>query len=169
MAIKLPNTFIKATSLLSLILYFLITATLSPTLVLADEDVVDQDEDPEYYILDEAPSILSNMTISSKTRLLVSQYKKIKKGMRCHVVSYNICNGVKANNGTSLLNCCKKHCRNILGDMNNCGRCGHKCGFGQRCCGGVCTYVNFNPNHCGKCTRKCASGVKCEYGYCGYA
>ncbi|AAF87867.1 Protein GRIM REAPER [Arabidopsis thaliana] len=168
MVIKIPNTFIKATSLLSLILYFLIIATSKSNSVLADE-VVDQEDDPEYYILDETPSILSNVTISSKTRLLVSHYKKIKKGMRCHVESYNICNGVKANKGTSLLHCCKKHCRNVLGDRNNCGRCGHKCGFGQRCCGGVCTYVNFNPNHCGKCTRKCASGVKCEYGYCGYA
>ncbi|CAL9218769.1 unnamed protein product [Arabidopsis halleri] len=169
MVIKIPNTFIiKTTSLLSLILYILIITTSNPNSVLADE-VVDQEDDPEYYILDETPSILSNVTISSKTRLLVSHYKKIKKGMRCHVASYNICNGVKANKGTSLLHCCKKHCRNVLGDKNNCGRCGHKCGFGQRCCGGVCTYVNFNPNHCGKCTRKCASGVKCEYGYCGYA
>uniref|UniRef100_A0A0D3CQL8 Uncharacterized protein n=1 Tax=Brassica oleracea var. oleracea TaxID=109376 RepID=A0A0D3CQL8_BRAOL len=165
MVIKIPNTIIKSTSLLSLILYFLITTTSNPHSVLGDE--VADEEDPEFYILDEALTILSNVTVSSKTRLLVSKYKKIKKGMRCHVESYNICNGFKANNGTSLLHCCKMHCRNILGDMNNCGRCGKKCGFGQRCCGGVCTYVNFNPNHCGKCTRKCKSGFECEYGYCG--
>lgn len=154
--------------LISLILYFLITAASSNAhSVLAKEATYE--DDPKFYITDETPTILSNLTISSKTRLLVSHYKKIRKGMRCHVASHNICNGVKADNGTSLLYCCKKHCRNILGDMNNCGRCGHKCRFGQRCCGGKCTYVGFNADHCGKCNKKCKSGVKCEFGYCGYA
>lgn len=83
MVIKIPNTFIKTTSLLSLILYILITTTSNPHSVLADE--VTDEEDPEFYILDETPTILSNATVSSKTRLLVSQYKKIKKGMRCQV------------------------------------------------------------------------------------
>ncbi|XP_010502751.1 PREDICTED: protein GRIM REAPER-like [Camelina sativa] len=169
MVIKIPCTFIKLIiPLISLILYFLATATVSnPYSVLAEEAT--NVEDQEFYILDESPTILSNVTISSKARLLVSHCKKIRKGMRCHVAGYNVCNGVKADKGTSLLYCCKKHCRNILGDMNNCGRCGHKCRFGQRCCGGICTNVGFNPKHCGKCNKKCKSGVKCEYGYCGYA
>ncbi|ESQ48444.1 hypothetical protein EUTSA_v10022293mg [Eutrema salsugineum] len=168
MVIKIPSyTFVKLMPLISVILYSLITATSSPHSVLTEE--VTNEEEPEFYILDETPTILSNLTVSSKTRLLVSHYKKIRKGMRCHVVSHNICNGVKAENGTSLLYCCKKHCRNILGDMNNCGRCGHKCRFGQRCCGGICTCVGFNPEHCGKCNKKCKPGVRCEYGYCGYA
>uniref|UniRef100_A0A7N0VB65 Uncharacterized protein n=1 Tax=Kalanchoe fedtschenkoi TaxID=63787 RepID=A0A7N0VB65_KALFE len=81
----------------------------------------------------------------------------------------NICNGVYANKGTSFLNCCKKHCRNIYGDRNNCGRCGHKCGFGQRCCNSKCTNIVSNNKHCGKCGRKCAKGVPCQYGVCGYA
>ncbi|XP_010487351.1 PREDICTED: protein GRIM REAPER-like [Camelina sativa] len=167
MVIKIPCTFIKLIPLISLILYFLATATSNSYSVLAEEAT--NVEDQEFYILDESPTILSNVTISSKTRLLVSHYKNIRKGMRCHVAGYNVCNGVKADKGTSLLYCCKKHCRNILGDMKNCGRCGHKCRFGQRCCGGICTNVGFNPKHCGKCNKKCKSGVKCEYGYCGYA
>lgn len=93
----------------------------------------------------------------------------IKKGTRCDPISNNICNGISANNGTSLLFCCKKHCRNILRDKNNCGRCGHKCRFGELCCNGKCTNGANNVNHCGKCERKCLPGVKCEFGFCGYA
>ncbi|CAH8391237.1 unnamed protein product [Eruca vesicaria subsp. sativa] len=169
MVIKIPSlTFIKLTPLISLILYVIITTTSNSHSVVAEEFT--NEEDPEFYILDETHTILSNLTASSKTRLLVSHHKKIRKGMRCHVAGrHNICNGVKADKGTSLLYCCKKHCRNILGDKNNCGRCSHKCRFGQRCCGGVCTYVGFNSEHCGKCNRKCKTGAKCEYGYCGYA
>ncbi|KAL0857520.1 hypothetical protein Bca101_062674 [Brassica carinata] len=170
MVIKIPSyTFFKLMPFISLVLYSLVTATSNPHSVVAKE--ITNEEDSEFYILDETPTMLSNLTTASKTRLLVvPHYKKITKGMRCHVASgHNICNGVKADKGTSLLYCCKKHCRNILGDMNNCGRCSHKCRFGQRCCEGVCTYVGFNPDHCGKCNKKCKSGAKCEYGYCGYA
>ncbi|KAG2240677.1 hypothetical protein Bca52824_097123 [Brassica carinata] len=138
MLIKIHYTFIKLMLLISLILYSIITATSNPHSVVA-EDIT----------------------------ILVSQYKKIRKGMRCHVGRHNICNGVKADKGTSLLYCCKKHCRSTLGNKNNCGQCSHKCRFGQRCCGAICTYVGFNPDHCGKCNKKCKSGAKCEYGYCG--
>ncbi|KAJ0101927.1 hypothetical protein Patl1_04683 [Pistacia atlantica] len=93
----------------------------------------------------------------------------IKKGTHCDPEHKNICNGVSANNGTSLLYCCKTHCRNVLGDMNNCGRCGVKCKFGERCCNGSCISVVYNDNHCGKCNKKCPYGVKCDYGSCGYA
>ncbi|CAE5967375.1 unnamed protein product [Arabidopsis arenosa] len=98
MVIKIPCTFIKLMPLISLILYSLIIATVNTHSVLAEEVTK---EDPEFYILDETPTIHSNLTISSKTRLLVSHYKKIRKGMRCHVAGYNICNGVKADKGTN--------------------------------------------------------------------
>ncbi|KAJ7981751.1 Stigma-specific Stig1 family protein [Quillaja saponaria] len=103
---------------------------------------------------------------SSRSRFLTSI---IKKGTQCDQKARNICNGVSANKGTSLLFCCKTHCRNVLGDRNNCGRCGQKCGHGERCCGGVCTKILHNVNHCGKCNKKCSAGVGCENGFCGYA
>ncbi|GAB4849496.1 hypothetical protein Ancab_004290 [Ancistrocladus abbreviatus] len=127
--------------------------------------------DDEYhvaeYVIDTAPVF----TTSSKHKKPRSPFLKkvIKKGAHCHPIARNICNGVSANNGTSLLYCCKKHCRNVLGDRNNCGRCAHKCGLGMRCCHGTCTNISHNATHCGKCDRRCAPGVKCEYGFCGYA
>lgn len=92
---------------------------------------------------------------------------KIKKGARCDASANNICSGIS--NGTGLLQCCKKHCRNVLGDRNNCGAGGHKCRFGQLCWGGNCTDIAYNRDHCGKCDKKCSNGVKCEYGVSGYA
>ncbi|XP_057955344.1 protein GRIM REAPER-like [Malania oleifera] len=118
-------------------------------------------EDYEEYVID---TPLVN-TGSLRGRYMASI---MKKGTHCEVSS-NKCNGILANNGASLLFCCKKHCRNVLRDRNNCGRCGHKCGFGQLCCGGKCTNVGFDALHCGKCNKKCDSGVKCEKGSCGYA
>ncbi|XVF78530.1 hypothetical protein PTKIN_Ptkin14bG0141300 [Pterospermum kingtungense] len=128
-----------------------------------------EDDDEEDYLLDN-PLIIPNLRSRSRFLSTTMKKDKIKKGAHCDSNSYhNICNGVSANNGTSLLYCCKKHCRNVLRDWNNCGQCGHRCKFGQRCCGGVCTDVVFNANHCGKCDKKCSPGVKCEFGYCGYA
>ncbi|XP_057968676.1 protein GRIM REAPER-like [Malania oleifera] len=92
----------------------------------------------------------------------------IRKGKHCHPHN-NICNGVSVRNGTGLLFCCKKHCRNVLGDRNNCGKCKHKCKFGQLCCGGSCTSVGSDATHCGKCDNACDPGVICENGSCGYA
>ncbi|POO03201.1 Stigma-specific protein [Trema orientale] len=94
----------------------------------------------------------------------------IKEGSNC-AGNINVCNGVSANKGKtkSLLFCCKTHCRNVLGDFNNCGGCGRKCRFGERCCDGRCTVVLSNAQNCGKCGRRCKAGVKCQYGFCGYA
>ncbi|XP_077249550.1 stigma-specific Stig1 family protein [Tasmannia lanceolata] len=94
---------------------------------------------------------------------------KIKKGVRCHEVTNNICPGISVNKGNGLLQCCKKHCRNVLSDRNNCGSCHQKCGFGELCCNGLCTNIAHNVDHCGDCDQKCPSGVKCENGSCGYA
>ncbi|PIA35246.1 hypothetical protein AQUCO_03600129v1 [Aquilegia coerulea] len=93
----------------------------------------------------------------------------VRAQSRCDAITNNICNGISVNNGTGLLQCCKKHCRNILGDRNNCGTCQKKCGFGELCCHGKCINVAYNVDHCGKCNVKCSSGLKCEYGTCGYA
>ncbi|XP_054811281.1 protein GRIM REAPER-like [Prosopis cineraria] len=102
----------------------------------------------------------------SRSRFLGS---KVQKGARCDPDNNNICNGVSAGKGSQLLQCCKKKGVNILGDMNHCGKCGHKCKQGQRCCGGVCTNVMSNVNHCGKCNKKCKPGIPCQFGFCGYA
>ncbi|GAA0161635.1 hypothetical protein LIER_17905 [Lithospermum erythrorhizon] len=149
---------------LTIILFLIIFPLLSAMQIPSSDDEVD-DDDEEAYILDD--SQFSNSRLTSK--FLGNTIKKIKKGARCDAKSYNICNGVSANNGTSILHCCKKHCRNVLGDRNNCSQCGHKCRLDQRCCGGVCTNVVHNKSHCGKCFKKCPQGVRCEYGYCGYA
>ncbi|XP_057955132.1 protein GRIM REAPER-like [Malania oleifera] len=78
-------------------------------------------EDYEEYVID-TPFV---NTRSLRGRFLVSI---VKKGTHCDV-SNNICNGILANNGASCLFCCKSHCRDVLRDKNNCGRCGHKCGL----------------------------------------
>ncbi|XP_057766484.1 protein GRIM REAPER [Salvia miltiorrhiza] len=128
----------------------------------------DEEIEGEYYVLDSVPA--NHSARRSSRYLITSVIKKIKKGTSCDAkTNPNVCNGVSANNGTSLLYCCKKHCRNVLGDRNNCGACGYKCRFGERCCGGVCTNVLANRTNCGKCSKKCPRGVKCDYGYCGYA
>ncbi|KAJ7014694.1 protein GRIM REAPER [Populus alba x Populus x berolinensis] len=102
----------------------------------------DIEDDEEEYVLDTPLE-----DFRSRSRFLASVIKK----------------------GTGLLYCCKKHCRNVLGDKNNCGICGNKCKFGESCCNGRCTNIISNVNHCGKCTKKCAPGVRCQYGTCGYA
>lgn len=120
-------------------------------------------DDPEDYTIDDH---FLSLNLRSGSRF---HKQKIKKGAHCNVQTNNICAGISVNNGTGLLQCCKKHCRNVLGDRNNCGSCGHKCGFSQLCCGGTCNDVAYNVNHCGKCDKKCQAGVKCEFGTCGYA
>lgn len=120
----------------------------------------DEESNDEYYYTLDTP--FSNLKSGKKVTT-------IKKGTSCDANRNNICDGVSANNGTSMLYCCKKHCRNVLGDMNNCGKCQKKCNMLQRCCGGVCTNVVYNPLHCGKCYKACLPGVPCENGYCGYA
>lgn len=114
--------------------------------------------DDEVYFLDSA------MQTGSKFLGTV-----IKKGAHCDPTGNNICNAVAADRGTAQLHCCNMHCRNVLGDRNNCGQCGQRCGFGQLCCDGACTAVTNNVNHCGKCNRRCRAGLKCDYGFCGYA
>lgn len=130
----------------------------------------DDDDDDSQYILD-APL---NQTTTTTSRLRSSRFLAsiiIKKGTRCSTypkTENNVCNGVSANNGTSLLYCCKKHCRNVFGDWNNCGGCGHRCKMNEKCCKGRCVDILFNPYNCGRCNRKCFAYERCEYGICGY-
>ncbi|WOH00229.1 hypothetical protein DCAR_0519587 [Daucus carota subsp. sativus] len=123
----------------------------------------DEDDEALEYVLD---TPFSNAR--SRSRFLADK-TVVKKGTTCSQSNKQVCDGVSANNGTSLLYCCKTHCRNVLGDRNNCGQCGTKCPFPQRCCGGKCTDVESNDLNCGKCNKKCAAGVQCENRICGYA
>ncbi|KAB1216615.1 hypothetical protein CJ030_MR4G025776 [Morella rubra] len=150
-------TLLKVTTILSLILPALLLTLNSQ--VAFSEDIED-DEDMEYVLDSPVPDL------RSRSRFLTSV---IQEGAFCHPDKLRVCNGVSANKGTCFFQCCKKHCRNVLKDQNNCGRCGKKCKQGERCCNGTCTNVVHNANHCGKCTKKCKHGVKCHYGYCGYA
>ncbi|XP_073295987.1 protein GRIM REAPER [Primulina huaijiensis] len=128
----------------------------------------DEENDDEEYVLD-SPFVGNQLSTRSRF-LIASSIKVLKKGASCNAKTKpNVCNGVSANKGTGLLYCCKKHCRNVLGDRNNCGVCGRKCQQWQRCCGGVCTNVMTNKNNCGKCNKKCSRGITCDYGVCGYA
>lgn len=146
------------TSLLTILSIFIPLA-----LILHSHVVALDGEEDEVYVMDDH---FLGLNVRSGSRFLAN---KIKKGAHCDASANNICSGISVNNGTGLLQCCKKHCRNVLGDRNNCGTCSHKCGFGQLCCSGKCTDIAYNVDHCGKCDKKCSKGVKCEYGVCGYA
>lgn len=148
------NSLLKLATILSLFTILFITSLNS----LSDED----DEEIEYVL--DTPFVNTRL----RSRFLADK-TVVKKGTTCSQSNTDVCNGVSANNGTSLLFCCKTHCRNVLGDRNNCGQCGRKCAFGQRCCGGTCTNVLNNTTNCGKCKKRCSLGVKCENGICGYA
>ncbi|KAL7087645.1 hypothetical protein ACP275_13G080500 [Erythranthe tilingii] len=158
---------IKLTAILSLVVFLLLALHTERAASSFEDDQAENDEE-EAYMLD---SVISNMTstLSRKSRFLATSATK-KKGV---IIGCNgkknsqVCNGLKK--GKTLLFCCKKNCRDVLSDLNNCGRCGKKCGFGQRCCGGVCTNVLKNAKNCGKCGKKCRRGVKCQFGFCGYA
>ena len=152
---RMASSLLKLAAILSLAFSILLALNTQITL---SSDIEDDDEE---YVLDTPLE-----DFRSRSRFLASV---IKKGTRCNAERNNICNGVSANKGTGLLYCCKKHCRNVLGDKNNCGICGNKCKFGESCCNGRCTNIISNVNHCGKCTKKCAPGVRCQYGTCGYA
>lgn len=155
MATKLLNL-LAIFSLFLALLHSQMSVSSSSATILDEED----DQDDQEYILD-APFANTHL----RSRFLAS----IKKGTSCNHLKKNKCNGVYANKGTSLLYCCKTHCRNVLGDRNNCGRCGIKCKLGEKCCGGRCINVMHNRLNCGKCGKKCKKGQKCGYGYCGYA
>ncbi|KAL6283620.1 hypothetical protein ACE6H2_014549 [Prunus campanulata] len=148
--------FLKLTTILSLMIPSLVLA-LHSQMAFSSSEL----EEKEEYVLDSP-----NPSFRSRSRFLASI---IKKGAHCDPIKHNICNGISANKGTSILHCCKTHCRNVLGDRNNCGKCGNKCKLGMHCCNGTCINTTFNANNCGKCGKKCKYGVKCEYGYCGYA
>ncbi|XP_047306977.1 protein GRIM REAPER-like [Impatiens glandulifera] len=146
--------------LLSLTIMTLIFATHSTAIFSNIEEDVDQDE----YVLD------TPFAHTMRSRFLTAN-TNIKKGANCDLYSLNhrVCNGVSVNKGTGLLYCCKKHCRNVLSDRNNCGKCGKKCKQWERCCNGKCTNVGYNKSNCGKCGHKCKGGLPCAYGICGYA
>ncbi|CAI0409225.1 unnamed protein product [Linum tenue] len=128
----------------------------------ATATAADVDDDVEYYVLD------NPTTTRFRSRSLFLN-ERIRKGMRCSPGGGNICDGVPANNGTSLLYCCKNNCRNVRQDENNCGACGNKCGFGRSCCNGACISLAYDADNCGECNQRCSPGQKCEYGSCGYA
>nr|XP_004488748.1 protein GRIM REAPER-like [Cicer arietinum] len=149
----------KTLLMLTTILSLLITFSLHFQIAFSIDTYGDKEE---YYKLDS-----TFPHYKSKSRFLATA---IKKGAQCNPIAKNICNGVLANKGTELLQCCKKKCVNVVGDMNNCGQCGNKCKLGgERCCGGVCINILYNDNNCGKCNKKCKGGVRCRIGFCGYA
>ncbi|KAK4439182.1 protein GRIM REAPER [Sesamum alatum] len=157
-------TMLKLTTTLSVVVLLLLALHSQRAASYHEEN--DNEDDDEEYVLD---SVFANSTVR-RSRFLASSVKKIKKGTSCDAkTNPYVCNGVSANKGSSLLYCCKKHCRDVLGDRNNCGGCGRKCGLGERCCGGVCTNVLWSTANCGKCNKRCLGGGRCEYGYCGYA
>ncbi|KAK7244280.1 hypothetical protein RIF29_39100 [Crotalaria pallida] len=141
---------------------FLLTllALLNFQLVSSIDDINDRDMEIEEEEYDHDNHVVPRSRFLANT---------IKKGRSCRV-SQNICNGVRAKKGTELLFCCKNlHCRDVLSDKNHCGKCDHKCEFGEKCCGGVCTNVLYNSHHCGKCKNKCQQGVPCESGMLQFA
>ena len=153
----MASTLINRAAILSLLLPLLIV-THSRTALAAANAAGDEDD---FYVLD-APQA----NIRSRSRFLAST---IKKGTHCDPDYNNVCGGVSANGGTSLVHCCKKSCVDVLGDRNNCGACDQKCGLGELCCAGKCTKVASDPDHCGACFNKCSLGLTCSYGSCGYA
>ncbi|XP_028792958.1 protein GRIM REAPER-like [Neltuma alba] len=160
----MAKTLMKLTTIILTTLIVLLS--LHPQMALST-GTEDTDEEEEEYVVD--PPLFSHLR--TRSRFLASKII-IKKGRRCDnsSVAHNICNGIPSSKGTGLLFCCKKHCRNVLSDKNNCGQCGHKCKQGERCCNGICTNVLFNGgSHCGKCNKKCSAGVSCDNGFCGYA
>ncbi|CAB4307895.1 unnamed protein product [Prunus armeniaca] len=119
----------ELTTILSLIIPLLITMQVQ----MAFSSEIEDDEE---YVLD---SPLLNFR--SRSRFLGSV---IKQGAKCNPIKKNICNGILANKGTSLLFCCKIKCVNVLGDRNHCGQCGRKCKLGELCCHGTCVlYQHF--------------------------
>ncbi|KAL3503206.1 hypothetical protein ACH5RR_037655 [Cinchona calisaya] len=154
MAIKLLNLLTILSFSLAILHAQMAISSSSATILDVDDD------DQEEYILD-APFAHTHL----RSRFLSS----IKKGSSCNFEKKNKCNGVYANEGKSLLYCCKNHCRDVLGDRNNCGYCGFKCKFGEKCCGGRCIDVMYDPFNCGKCGKMCKKDHNCGYGYCGYA
>ncbi|XP_073148068.1 protein GRIM REAPER [Henckelia pumila] len=149
--------------ILSLFIFLILNLHFQNASSLEDEE----NDDVEEYVLD---SPLGGNRLSTRSRFLVATSNKVlKKGASCDAKNNpNVCNGVSANKGTGLLYCCKKHCRDVLSDWNNCGACGRRCQQWERCCGGVCTNVRTSTDNCGKCNRKCG-GVTCDFGVCGYA
>ncbi|KAJ6301551.1 hypothetical protein OIU77_015790 [Salix suchowensis] len=141
----MARALLKLATILSLVFSILLQASSSQMTL--SSDIEDDDEE---YVLDSPPE-----NFRSRSRFLASV---VRKGTRCNAERGNVCNGVSANKGTSLIYCCKKHCRNVLGDKNNCGICGNKCRFAESCCNGRCTNIFSNVNHCGKCTKEVCSG-----------
>nr|DAD32869.1 TPA_asm: hypothetical protein HUJ06_011720 [Nelumbo nucifera] len=149
---RMATTFFKLPTILS------ITVILALVMILHTHIVFSQAiEDGEDYVVDNP---FTNALVGK--RFLA----RIRKGAHYDVSRNNICNGVSVNNGTRLLLCCKTHCCNVLGDHNNCGWCGHKCGFVELCCHGSCTNVTYNASNCGKCSNKCRSFSLSPYRPC---
>ncbi|KAK1395019.1 protein GRIM REAPER [Heracleum sosnowskyi] len=150
------TSLLKLATILSLFTILFITSS-------SQHSLNDEDGEEIEYVVD---TPFANTRLRSR---FLADKSVIKKGTTCSQSNKDVCNGISANNGTSLLFCCKTHCRNVLGDKNNCGECGHKCALGQRCCGAICTDVIDNDTNCGKCNKRCLPGVKCEKRICGYA
>ncbi|XP_068498601.1 protein GRIM REAPER [Phaseolus vulgaris] len=158
----MANAILKLTTVLILLIFSTLHDShfASSTDVDEDHEDINEEEEEEYVLDTRIPHL------GPRSRFLATI---IKKGRQCNLETNNICNGVRANKGRDLLFCCKKHCRNVLSDKNNCKVCGNKCKLGQRCCDGVCTNVLSNASHCGKCNKKCSPGDSCGSGVCGYA
>ncbi|KAK2369438.1 Stigma-specific Stig1 family protein [Trifolium repens] len=157
----MANKILKLTIILSILISLALFVSSNDDDINHHDMEEEDEEEQDFYVVD---TPLQNQR--SRSRFLASI---IKKGTHCDRETNNICNGVRANKGKDLLFCCKKHCRNILSDKNNCNVCGHKCKQGEKCCNGICTNVMSNVNHCGKCKKECSNGDPCGNGFCGYA
>lgn len=85
--------------------------------------------------------------------------------------SGDCCSTVCSQGACAQLDCgpllsCGSYCVDSANDENNCGSCGHACGFTQSCCGGVCADLSSDDNHCGVCDNTCGPSDDCASGTC---
>ncbi|KAE9458105.1 hypothetical protein C3L33_09992, partial [Rhododendron williamsianum] len=158
----MASSLINLTTILSLLLILV-----PPLLLLAPPSAAEED----YYAIN-TKDRPSGLRVRGRLLGSTDEPELVRNNTSC-MPGNNVCDGVwsQPSNGIVLAHiyCCKKHCRNVLTDKNNCGACENKCPFGYLCCSGNCTNVAYDPMHCGKCKTACLPGVLCEYGSCGYA
>lgn len=75
---------------------------------------------------------------------------------------------------------CNGYCRDIKGDIGNCGSCGTVCSDNSSCksgecqcksgyssCNGLCKDITSDPKNCGACNTICPTAQLCTDGVCG--
>jgi len=118
-------------------------------------------------MVDNIASLGEACKVAGRTGLCADGTKRCQQGMASPVCTPTIMAAAETCDGQD--NDCDGKADedfDLMGDSNNCGRCGRVCAAQATCCGGGCVRTAVNASNCGMCGHACAAGEMCRNSLC---